>query len=114
MSLTACGDDPASSNNTQTSNNGNADAGPDAVEDDADDNPDADAGQDAGTDGGSDGGNDGGTEPTYTPGEFYQVTSGGGSTQGGGYNAVVGIGAPIPRGSMQGGGYRVQLGPVSP
>lgn len=89
-----------------------------------DDDPDVEFGVDAGADADPgvdpdagddpDVGPDAGDDPEYQGTNFVQVASGGGTLEGGGYRAVVGFGAPIPRGSSEGGGYRVQFGPVSP
>jgi hypothetical protein len=50
----------------------------------------------------------------FVPPQLYQLSSGGGSVQGDGYRAVIGIGATTLRGQVEGEKYRVRFGPVSP
>lgn len=115
LSTTGCSDDPSTTTqvNTTTPDAGpgvDPDAGP-GVDPDAGPgvDPDADAGDDPDADA-PDADPDVDPGPDHPGANFLQAASGGGSMEGGGYRAVIGVGAPTPRGASAGGGYRIRLG----
>lgn len=107
LSTTACNkEDPATPgevNNLIPDAGDGPDAGP-GTDPDAGPGTDPDATTDPDVD----------PDPVHPGANFIQAATAGGTVEGGGYRAVIGVGAPVPRGYSAGGGYRVRLGPVSP